>query len=219
MQAAKANVDRLKDLQSFKEVTAPFSGIVTTRNVDVGALIQNGNSVQLFRMAQTNVLRIYVNVPQAYSRSMVAGVPADLEIPEFPHRTFPGKVVRTSGSIDTASRTLLTEVQVPNPTGELLPGAYATVNFHVKLVEPPVAIPSNTLIFRSQGTQVAVVTPQGTVHLKSVTLGRDLGTSMEVLTGVDSNDAIILNPPDSIGEGDVVNVKQDQASPADSKAK
>ncbi|MFZ0970443.1 MAG: efflux RND transporter periplasmic adaptor subunit [Candidatus Acidiferrales bacterium] len=219
LQAAKANVDRLKDLQSFKEVTAPFSGIVTTRNVDVGALIQNGNSVQLFRMAQTNVLRIYVNVPQAYSRSMVAGVPADLEIPEFPHRTFPGKVVRTSGSIDTASRTLLTEVQVPNPTGELLPGAYATVNFHVKLVEPPVAIPSNTLIFRSQGTQVAVVTPQGTVHLKSVTLGRDLGTSMEVLTGVDSNDAIILNPPDSIGEGDVVNVKQDQASPADSKAK
>jgi RND family efflux transporter MFP subunit len=219
LQAAKANVQRLKDLQSFKEVTAPFSGILTTRSVDVGALIQNGNSAQLFRMAQTNVLRIYVSVPQAYSRSMVAGVPADLEIPEFPHRTFPGKVVRTAGAIDPASRTLLTEVQVPNPTGELLPGSYATVNFHLKLVEPPLAIPSNTLIFRSQGTQVAVVTPQGTAHLKNVTLGRDLGTSIEVLSGIDAGDAIVLNPPDSIGEGDVVNVKQTQTAPADSKPK
>ena len=217
LQAAKANVDRLKDLQSFKKVTAPFSGIVTTRSVDVGALIQNGNSAQLFRMAQTNVLRIYVSVPQAYSRSMVAGVPADLEIPEFPHRTFPGKVVRTAGAIDPASRTLLTEVQVPNPTGELLPGSYATVNFHLKLVEPPLVIPANSLIFRAQGTQVAVVTQKGTVHLKSVTLGRDLGTSMEVLSGIDSDDSIILNPPDSIGEGDVVNVTQN--APADSRAK
>jgi RND family efflux transporter MFP subunit len=217
LQAAKANVDRLKDLQSFKRVTAPFSGILTQRNVDVGALIQNGNSVQLFRMAQTNVLRIYVSVPQAYSRSMVAGVPADLEIPEFPHRTFPGKVVRTAGAIDAASRTLLTEVQVPNPRGELLPGSYATVNFHLKFVDPPLVIPANTLIFKGQGTQVAVVTPNGVVHLKSVTLGRDLGTSMEVLSGIDADDLIILNPPDSIGEGDVVNVTQ--KAPADSKAK
>ncbi|HEY4741620.1 MAG TPA: efflux RND transporter periplasmic adaptor subunit [Candidatus Acidoferrales bacterium] len=217
LQAAKANVDRLKDLQSFKRVTAPFSGIVTQRNVDVGALIQNGNAAQLFRMAQTNVLRIYVSVPQAYSRSMVAGVPADLEIPEFPHRTFPGKVVRTAGAIDAASRTLLTEVQVPNPTGELLPGSYATVNFHLKFVDPPLVIPSNTLIFKAQGTQVAVVTQKGAVHLKSVTLGRDLGTSMEVLSGIDANDSIVLNPPDSIGEGDVVNVTQ--TAPADSKAK
>jgi RND family efflux transporter MFP subunit len=215
--AAEANVHRLKDLQSFKEVIAPFSGIVTVRSVDVGALIQNGNSVQLFRMAQTNLLRIYVGVPQVYSRSMVAGVPADLQIPEFPRRTFPGKVVRTAGSIDPASRTLLTEVQVPNPTGELLPGAYATVNFHLKLVEPPLMIPSNTLIFRSKGSQVAVVTPQGTVQLKTVVIGRDLGTSMEVLSGIDSNDAIVLNPPDSIGDGDVVNVTQ--TVPADSKAK
>jgi RND family efflux transporter MFP subunit len=215
--AAEANVHRLKDLQSFKEVIAPFSGIVTVRSVDVGALIQNGNSVQLFRMAQTNLLRIYVGVPQVYSRSMVAGVPADLQIPEFPRRTFPGKVVRTAGSIDPASRTLLTEVQVPNPTGELLPGAYATVNFHLKLVEPPLMIPSNTLIFRSKGSQVAVVTPQGTVQLKTVVIGRDLGTSMEVLSGIDSNDAIVLNPPDSIGDGDVVNVTQ--TVPADSKPK
>jgi multidrug efflux pump subunit AcrA (membrane-fusion protein) len=125
--------------------------------------------------------------------------------------------VRTAGSIDPASRTLLTEVQVPNPTGELLPGAYATVNFHLKLVEPPLMIPSNTLIFRSNGSQVAVVTPQGTVQLKTVVIGRDLGTSMEVLSGIDSNDAIVLNPPDSIGDGDVVNVTQ--TAPADSKAK
>jgi len=215
--AAKANVQRLKDLQSFKEVVAPFSGIVTARNIDVGALIQNGNSVQLFRMAQTNLLRIYVSVPQTYSRSMNPGVPADLQIAEFPHRTFPGNVVRTSGAIDPSSRTLLTEVQVPNPTGELLPGAYATVDFHLKLVEPPLAIPSNTLIFRAQGTQVAVVTPQGTAHLKNVTMGRDLGTTMEVLNGIDASDTIVLNPPDSIGEGDKLKVTQDQTASFTSK--
>ncbi len=212
--AAKANVHRFKDLQSFQQVTAPFSGILTARSVDVGALIQNGNSVQLFRIAQTNVLRIYVGVPQVYSRSMVAGVPTDLQIPEFPHRTFPGKVVRTSGAIDPASRTLLTEVQVPNPMGELLPGAYATVHFHLKLVDPPLSIPANTLVFRAQGTQIAVVTPQNTVHLKDVTIGRDLGTSIEILTGIDPNDTIVLNPPDSIGEGDAVSVKNTPAAPA-----
>jgi len=215
--AAKANVQRLKDLQSFKEVTAPFSGIITARTVDVGALIQNGNSVQLFRIAQTNLLRIYVGVPQSYSRSMVPGLPADLQIPEFPHRTFPGKVVRTSGAIDPASRTLLTEVQVPNPTGELLPGAYATVHFHLKLVDAPLSVPSNSLIFRAQGTQVAVVTPQGIVHLKNVTVGRDLGTSVEILTGIDRDDVIVLNPPDSIGEGDQVSVTGTVSAPTSAK--
>ncbi|MFZ0737601.1 MAG: efflux RND transporter periplasmic adaptor subunit [Candidatus Acidiferrales bacterium] len=208
MLAAKANVQRLKDLQSFKEVVAPFNGVITARSVDVGALIQNGNTQQLFRIAQTNLLRVYVAVPQSYSRSMVAGLSAELEIPEYPHRTFPGKVARTSGAIDLASRTLLTEVQVPNPTGEILPGAYATVLFHLKLVDPPLTIPGNTLLFRSQGTQVAIVTPRGTVHLQDINLGRDLGSSLEVLSGLNAGDTILLNPPDSISEGDAVEVTQ-----------
>jgi RND family efflux transporter MFP subunit len=211
--AAKANVQRLKDLQSFQRVVAPFDGIVTTRSVDVGALIANGNSVQLFRMAQTNVLRIYVSVPQSYSRAIFAGVPATLTIPEFPQASFPGKVVRTAGAIDPTSRTLLTEVQIPNPTGQILPGAYATVHFKVTLVDPPLSIPPNTLLFRSQGPQVAVVTPQGKIHLQNVTMGRDLGTSLEVLDGVKATDNVVLNPPDSIAEGADVTVTQ-SAAPA-----
>src|ERR1700723_1114462 len=208
LQAAKANVQRLKDLQSFQRVTAPFDGIVTARNVDVGALIANGNAVQLFRMAQTDVLRIYVQVPQTYSRSIQPGVEAKLTIPEFPHGEFPEKVIRSAGAIDPASRTLLTEVQIPNPKGDILPGAYATVHFKVTLVEPPLAIPPNALLFRSQGPQVAVVTPQGTIHLQAVTMGRDLGTSLEVLDGVKANDNVVVNPPDSIAEGAEVTVTQ-----------
>ncbi len=215
LQAAKANVQRFKDLQSFQKVTAPFDGILTARNVDVGALIANGNAVQLFRMAQTNVLRIYVQVPQTYSRSIQPGVQATLTIPEFPHTEFPGKVIRSAGAIDPASRTLLTEVQIPNPKGEILPGAYATVHFKVTLVEPPLAIPPNALLFRSQGPQVAVVTPQGKIHLQSVTMGRDLGTSLEVLDGVKPSDNVVINPPDSIAEGAEVTVTQTAApSPA-----
>lgn len=211
LQAAKANVQRLKDLQSFQRVTAPFDGIVTARNVDVGALIANGNGVQLFRMAQTNVLRIYVQVPQSYSRSIQPGVQASLSIPEFPHESFPGKVIRSAGAIDPTSRTLLTEVQIPNPTGQILPGAYATVHFKVTLIEPPLSIPSNTLLFRSQGPQVALVTPQGAIHLQNVTMGRDLGTSLEVLDGVKPDDDVVVNPPDSIAEGTQVTVTKTQA--------
>lgn len=210
--AAKANVQRFKDLQSFQRVTAPFNGIITARNVDVGALIANGNSVQLFRLAQTNVLRIYVQVPQSYSRSIQPGVSATLTIPEFPHGDFPGKVVRSAGAIDPTSRTLLTEVQIPNPTGQILPGAYGTVHFKVTLAEPPLSIPPNALLFRSQGPQVAVVTPQGTVHLQSVTIGRDLGASLEVLDGVKVTDNVVINPPDSLAEGAEVSVTQ--AAPA-----
>jgi RND family efflux transporter MFP subunit len=213
LRAAAANVQRLKDLQSFKEVRAPFSGVVTARNVDVGALIANGNSQQLFRLAQTNTLRVYVNVPQVYSRSILSGLAADLQIPEFPHRIFPGKVTRSAGAIDPASRTLLTEVQVPNPSGALLPGAYAMVRFHLALVDPPLVVPSSALLFRSQGAQVAVVESQGTIHLRSVTLGRDLSTSMEILSGLSASDSIVLNPPDSIADGDPVVVTQTQDFP------
>jgi RND family efflux transporter MFP subunit len=211
--AARANVQRLKDMQSFQKVVAPFSGIITARNVDVGALISPGSTQPLFRLAQTRILRVYASVPQSYSRSMVAGLEADLKIPEFPGRTFAGKVARTAGAIDPASRTLLTEVQVPNPTGELLPGAYGTVQFHLQLVDPPWVLPATTLLFRSQGTQVAIVGPTGKVHLEKVVLGRDLGTQVEIVSGVKASDVVIVNPSDSIADGDSVSVEQNPGSP------
>jgi len=210
---AKANVQRLRELQSFKGVVAPFAGIVTARNVDVGALIANGSALPLFHLAETNPLRVYVNVPQSYSRSIMPGLPTELLIREFPDRTFPGKVVRTAGAIDPSSRTLLTQIQVPNPTGEILPGAYGTVRFHLKVAEPPLIVPSNTVVFRSEGTEVAAVDEQGRVHLHRVTLGRDLGTSLEVLSGLRPAESLVLNPPDSIAEGDSVIVTQQGPSP------
>jgi RND family efflux transporter MFP subunit len=211
--AARANVNRLEDLQSFKQVTAPFSGILTARYVDVGALITNtitNNTQPLFRVAQTNVLRVYVNVPQTYTQSVAEGVAAALEVPEFPKQTFPGTVVRTSGEIDSASRTFLAEVDVPNPKGILLPGAYATVRFHIPVTEPRLVLPSNTLLFRSPGTEVAAVGADGKVHMEKVLVGRDMGTSIEIISGAQPSDSIILNPPDSISEGDLVEVKPTQ---------
>lgn len=211
--AAQANVQRLKDMQSFQRVVAPFAGIVTARNIDVGALISPGSTQPLFRLAQTRILRVYVNVPQTYSRSMVAGLEAELKIPEFPGRTFVGKVVRTAGAIDPASRTLLTEVQVPNPIGELLPGAYGTVQFRLQIVDPPLVLPANTLLFRSQGTQVATVDSKGKIYLEKVVLGRDLGTQVEIISGVKPSDVVIVNPSDSISDGDFVVVEQNKTAP------
>jgi RND family efflux transporter MFP subunit len=208
LQSANANVERLRYLENFSQVIAPFTGVITARNVDVGALIQNGTSMQLFRIAQTDVLRVYVNVPQTYERTMLPGVPGNLEIPEFPNQTFVGKVARTSRSIDLTSRTLLTEVDVPNPDGIILPGVYGNVHFHVQVSAPPLEVPSNTLIFRAQGSQVAVVSAQNTAHLQNVSLGRDLGTAIEVNSGLTKDDSVILNPPDSIGEGDPVQVTE-----------
>ena len=175
LQAAAANVDRLKYLQSFQSVTAPFSGVITARNVDIGALIADGNSQQLFKLAQIDVLRVYVNVPEPYGNDMVPGIPAELRVAEFVNRTFVGKVVRTAGAIDPASRTLLSEVDVPNPKGEIMPGAYAEVAFHLHGGAQPLIIPSNTLIFRSAGSQVAIV-ENSHARLRSVTIGRDLGS-------------------------------------------
>lgn len=210
-EAAVANVDRLKYLQSFQRVTAPFSGVVTARNVDIGALIADGNTQQLFKMAQIDVLRVYVNVPEPYGNAMVAGVPAELHVAEFVNRTFAGKVVRTAGAIDPASRTLLTEVDVPNPKGEIMPGAYAEVAFHLKSVARPLVVPSNTLIFRSPGAQVAVV-ENNHARLRSVSIGRDFGSSLEIVSGLTDNDEVILNPPDSLIDGQPVTVQQTQPS-------
>jgi RND family efflux transporter MFP subunit len=206
-QAAAANVDRLKYLQSFQRVTAPFSGVITARSVDIGALIANSNAQQLFKLAQINILRVYLNVPEPYGNDMLPGLAAQLHVAEFVNRTFVGKVVRTAGAIDPTSRTLLTEVDVPNPKGEILPGAYAEVAFHLKGGVQALVIPSNTLIFRSAGSQVAVV-ENSHVHLRNVTIGRDFGGSLEIVSGLRDSDEVIVNPPDSLSEGQLVAVQQ-----------
>jgi len=207
LNAAAANVQRLKDEQSFQNVTAPFSGIVTARNVDIGSLISNGTSQSLFRMSQVDVLRVYVSVPESYAKDIRSALEADLTVAEVPGKVFKGQVVRTAGAIDPTSKTLLTEVDVPNPNGDLLPGAYAQVVFHLKTSTPPLTIPSNTLIFRTSATQVAVV-ENGVAHLRNITLGRDLGQSLEVIAGLEPSDAVILNPPDSLADGTAVSVQQ-----------
>ena len=201
LQAAVANVDRLKDLQSFQRVVARFDGTLIARNVDVGALITAGGSKELFRLAQTDTLRVYVNVPEIYSRFMVPGVPAVLRVAEYPDKAFTGKVVRTAGAIHPSSRTLLTEVQVPNPEGELMPGATSEIRFQIALPREPLIIPSNTFLFRAEGTQVALVDGNRTVHLQKIVIGRDFGSSVEVLSGLNESDSVIVNPSDSISEG------------------
>lgn len=211
LNAALANVQRLKDEKSFETVTAPFSGVVTARNIDIGSLITNGTS-QLFRLAQIDILRVYVSVPESYTRDIRPGIEADLAVAEIPGKVFKGKVVRSAGAIDPASKTLLTEVDVSNPKGDLLPGAYAQVLFHLRTTTPPLIIPSNTLIFRTSNTQVAVA-ENGIAHLRSVTLGRDLGNALEVISGLEPTDSVILNPPDSLADGAKVSVQQTEETP------
>lgn len=210
--AADANVERLQDEQSFQSITAPFNGIITARNVDIGALISNGTTQALFRLAQIDVLRVYLNVPESYTQDVHAGIDADLSVAEVPGHVFKGRVVRSAGAIDPVSKTLLTEVDVPNPKGDLLPGAYAQVMFHLKSSTPPLTIPSNTLIFRTSATQVALA-QDGKARLRSITIGRDLGNSLEVITGLDSSDLVILNPPDSLADGAAISVQQTEETP------
>jgi len=202
--AASANVNRLQELQSFEKVYAPFDGVVTARNTDIGALIAAGSTnsaKELFHIASTRKLRVYVSVPEQYEQAAKNGTPARLTLGEFPGRTFPGTVVRNSGSIDMASRTLLVEVDVDNPTGELLTGAYVSV--HLKFSGPSataLTIPVATVMFRSEGIRAALVR-DGKAVLVPITIGRDLGDALEVLAGVRPQDSLILNPPDSLISG------------------
>jgi RND family efflux transporter MFP subunit len=203
LDSAASNVRRLEEMQHFQNVYAPFDGVITARNVDFGALIDAGANApgkELFDIAATNRLRVYINVPQQYSRDVKPGGAAELTQAEFPGRQFPGKVVRTADSIDPASRTLLTEVDLGNPTGELLPGAFLSVHLNLKSETAAVVIPVNTLIFRSSGMQVAVVR-NNKAELVPVTIGRDYGTQVEVLSGLAAQDAIIENPSDSLTSG------------------
>ncbi len=201
--SAEANVARLRDLESFKRVVAPFDGVVTARNTDIGALINAGQNsgAALFRMADTRKLRIYVQVPQPYAGAAVPGVGAQLTFTERPGKAYPTQVVRTAQALDPASRTLQVELQVDNSKGELFPGSYAEVHFKLPGSVDSLRLPINALLFRSAGLQVAVVGTDHILHLKSITSGRDFGKSIEVLSGLEANDQVVLNPPDSIAEG------------------
>ncbi len=209
--SSQANVHRLSELESFKHIYAPFSGVITRRNVDIGTLINAGNggaTQQLFSLAQTDPIRVYVNVPESAAPSIHAGLPAHLDLTQFPGRKFLGKVVRTAEAIDPVSRTLLTEVDVPNKTGELLPGGYAQVHLDVQITGDRLQVPVNALLFRSEGLRAVVVDADHKLHLQPLTIGRDYGVSLEVLQGLRGADWIVLNPADSLEEGQHVNVKE-----------
>ncbi|HUJ30428.1 MAG TPA: efflux RND transporter periplasmic adaptor subunit [Candidatus Acidoferrum sp.] len=207
--SAQSNVKRLEELQSFEKIYAPFDGVITARNTDVGHLINSGAgapATELFHMASTKILRVYVNVPQQYSQSAKPGLAADLTLQEFPGRRFAGRLVRTADSIDLTTRTLLVEVDVNNPTGELLPGAYTEVHLKVPSGAPSFILPVTALVFRSQGTQVAVVQDGNRAELRNVTIGRDYGAEVEIVSGLSENDSIIVSPPDSLVSGETVRV-------------
>jgi membrane fusion protein, multidrug efflux system len=212
--AANANVRRLEELESFKHVDAPFSGVVTKRNIDIGALINAGNTgsnQQLFDMARIDPIRVYVSVPEIYVPAVRAGVRASIEVPSLNGQRFSGTVVRSAGAIDPTTRTLLTEIDVPNSKGALLPGAYAQVHFDLNIQAERLSVPVNALLFRAEGTRAAVVDANGKVHLQLVTIGRDYGTTLEILAGLKPTDSVVLNPSDSLEEGQQVSVQQGTA--------
>ena len=208
--SAGANLARLRDLEAFKRVVAPFDGIVTVRNTDVGALINAGQVAggELFHVADLHKLRIYVQVPEAYAALVQAGLEAELHLNELPRDTFTAKVVHTASALDPVSRTLQVELQLDNSRGLVFPGAYTEVHFKLPGNPQTLRIPSNTVIFRAAGLQVATVDPTQHVKLKSIVIGRDLGAALEVLSGIDASDVIVLNPPDSIVDGTPLRVVQ-----------
>ncbi len=219
VQSAEANVKRLAELESFKHVYAPFSGVVTRRNVDIGYLINAGNSGngnrEMFDLAQTDPLRVYVSVPQSDSALMRRGLKACLQLTESPGRSFCGQVVRTAEAIDPGTRTLLTEVDVPNPAGALLPGAYAEVHFAAESSAKRLSLPINALLFRPQGTMAAVVGgADRRVRLHKLTIGRDFGSSVEILQGLAPEDNVVVNPPDSLEDGESVVITSPNPQPA-----
>jgi RND family efflux transporter MFP subunit len=208
VQSAAANVARLRDMESFKRVLAPFDGVVTQRNTDIGALINAGQGpgAALFRVADTHRLRIYVSLPQPYASSIRPGMSADLIFSEHPDTHFPATVAFTAQALDPASRTLQVELQVENPRHELFPGAYAEVHFNLAAAAPSLRLPANAVLFRAQGLLVAAVGGDHHVRLKQIAEGRDFGSSIEVLSGIDAADDIVINPPDSITDGALVRV-------------
>jgi RND family efflux transporter MFP subunit len=199
--ADQANINQLEALEAFKIIRAPFSGIVTARNTDIGDYIASGSGSQLFRMQQISPLRVYVNVPQAFADLVKIGNKGELTLEEFPGRKFLGHVTDTAKAIDLTSRTLLTELQVPNETGELLPGAYALITLQVDDNSGILTIPSNALLFRSEGPAVGVVDANGQAEIRKITTNVNLGDKLEVSQGLSETDQVILNPSDSLANG------------------
>jgi RND family efflux transporter MFP subunit len=206
--SAAANLARLHELESFKRVVAPFDGVVTARNTDVGALINAGQSTgsELFRVADTHKLRIYVQVPEAYAAETTPGLPAELRFAEHPGKIYAAKTVRTANALDPNLRTLQVELELDNAQREIFPGAYAEVHFKLAADTQTLRLPSNTVLFRAAGLQVATVDSQNRIKLKSIVQGRDFGSSIEVLGGLDPGDRVVINPPDSITDGSPVRI-------------
>jgi multidrug efflux pump subunit AcrA (membrane-fusion protein) len=232
VKSAQANVERLQELVDFEKVYAPFDGVVTARNTDVGQLINSGSvgntstpspapnntgtgssaTRELFHVSAVHTLRVFVQIPQTYSHAAVPGIRADLTLPELPGRRFEGKIVRTARAIDPTTRTLLVEVDVPNTAGLLFPGAYAEIHFRIKSNAYTLIIPSTSLIFRSQGLRVPLVGRDNRVTLRPVTVGRDFGSTVEVLSGLGENDSVVANPPDSLVEGELVHIVRSRSN-------
>lgn len=208
----QGDVDRLQALENFKRITAPFDGVVTARETDIGALINagsgtgGGNGPELFRVADIHQMRIYVQVPQQLSADIQAGLTAELHLPQYPDKTFKATVATTSSAINTSARTLLVELHADNPDGQLQPGAYAQVDFELPSNPNIVRIPTSALVFRERGMEVAIVGPDDKVELRPITLGRNLGTEVEVLKGLNVSDRLVNSPPDSLATGDTVHI-------------
>ena len=206
--SAAANVARLRELESFKRVVAPISGVITARNTDIGALINAGQSAgaELFRIADTHKLRIYVQVPEGYAAAARPGLDAELRFAEQPDKAFMAKTVRTSNALDPTLRTLQVELELDNPNREVFPGAYAEVHFKLPVSGESLRLPANTVLFRAAGLQVATLDGQKRVKLKSIVQGRDFGSTIEILSGLDPDAVVILNPPDSLTDGLLVRI-------------
>ena len=214
--ADQANIDRLNALEAFRLLRAPFDGIVTARDVDVGAYVANGSGNELFRVARTSPLRIYVNVPQRDAQLVKIGMEADLTLPQFPNRTFRAHVTNTADADDSTSRSLLTQLQIPNESGELLPGAYAEITFKFTDDSRFLTIPENTLLFRREGPAVGIVLPDGKVELRKITINRDFGNKLEVSEGLSVSDQVILNPSDDLTGGASVKITGPSSHPTTS---
>jgi len=214
VEANRANVRRLEELVSFSRVTAPFAGTITSRKTDVGQLVSASSGKELFRLAQIKTLRVYVHAPQTLARSIETGQTAEVMIPDLPGIALPAKVVRTAGAIEPETRTLLVELELDNSDNKVLAGNFAQVRFTDLKVDAPLTLPSNALLFRSEGSQVGIVGPDGKVELRHVQLGRDFGSSAEILSGVTASDRIILNPSDSLVNGATVRVAESSTTAA-----
>ena len=210
LKGAEANVGRIERLVSFEQLFAPFDGVITARNTDVGQLIEAGSAGgpgrEMFHIAAINRLRVFVNLPQTYSHEATPGLRVDLTLPELPGKRFAGTLARTANSFDPATRTLLVEVDVANSTGLLYPGAYTEAHFKVSSREPALLVPPTALIFRSQGLRAATVVNNNRAALIPVTLGRDFGNQVEVVAGMSEDSVVIVNPPDSLMDGEAVRV-------------